>query len=84
VGVSPVRDAHRRVVIGGFADVIVQGHLRLAAAGLARPRPFGQISVGLVGAINELLIDWLLKDPRPVAASVVPVLEEIITAVYAG
>jgi AcrR family transcriptional regulator len=81
-GVSPALDAHRREVIRGFAAVIDGGRARLAAAGLVRDRPFGQVSVGLVGAINELLVEWLLADPRPAPETVLPPLVDILAAVF--
>jgi AcrR family transcriptional regulator len=81
-GVSPALDAHRREVIRGFAAVIEAGHSRLATAGQVRDRPFGQVSVGVVGAINELLVEWLLADPRPAPETVLPPLVDILTAVF--
>lgn len=62
VGVSPGLEAHRRAVLHLFAAV-VEG--QAARIGLVEPlgdRPFGLLSLALVGGVNELLIEWL-SDP---------------------
>jgi AcrR family transcriptional regulator len=82
VGVSSALDAVRREGIRRFAGVIAESHARLVAGGVIPPREFGAIAIGLVGAINELLTDWLLKDPRPDAGTVMPPLVQILTAVF--
>jgi AcrR family transcriptional regulator len=82
VGVSPTLDAIRRESIRRFAAVIAEAHQRLAVAGVVPQRAFGPLAIGLVGAINELLTDWLLKDPRPDVDTVLPPMTEILTAVF--
>jgi AcrR family transcriptional regulator len=82
VGVSPALDEVRREGIRRFADAIAESHTRLVAGGVLPPRDFGAIAIGLVGAINELLTDWLLKDPRSDASTVLPPLVQILTAVF--
>jgi AcrR family transcriptional regulator len=82
VGVSPELDAMRRVAVRRFSAVLAEAHARLVVAGAVSPRAFGAVSIGLVGAVNELLTDWLLKDPRPPASSVLPPLTLILTAVF--
>ena len=82
VGVSAAQDLQRREAVQAFAAALSAGHDRLATAGAVRAREFGPLAMGLVGAISELLTDWLLKDPRPDVQTVLPPLQEILTAVY--
>ncbi len=82
VGVSPALDAIRREQIRRLAAIITEAHLRLVAAEVVPAREFGPLAIGLVGAINELLTDWLLKEPRPAVTTVLPPLTQILTAVF--
>jgi AcrR family transcriptional regulator len=82
VGVSSALDQVRREGIRHFGGVIAASHARLVAGGIIPAREFGAIAIGLIGAINELLTDWLLKDPRPDASTVMPPLVQILTAVF--
>lgn len=59
VGVSPALEARRYRVIHDFADVIVAAGA--AHAGLEETtHEFHLVAVGLVGAVNQLLVDWVL------------------------
>ncbi|GAA2057576.1 TetR/AcrR family transcriptional regulator [Williamsia deligens] len=61
VGVSPALDARRRRVIGDFADIIVTAGM--AHAGLDETTDEFRLSaIGLVGAVNQLLVDWVLGE----------------------
>jgi AcrR family transcriptional regulator len=82
VGVSPALDEVRREGIRRFAGVITESHTRLVLGGVIPPREFGALAIGLVGAIKELLTDWLLRDPRPDAGTLLPPLVQILTAVF--
>ena len=82
VGVSGPLDALRRQWVRRFSEVICQSHTRLVTGAGLPPRDVAAVAVGLVGAINELLTDWLLTDPRPEASSVLPPLSLILTAVF--
>jgi AcrR family transcriptional regulator len=67
VGLSPGLEKHRRQAIQAFADVIVEQvgvGLSASAAG-ALPEEFGMLALATVGGVNELLVDWLLRDDAP-------------------
>jgi AcrR family transcriptional regulator len=83
VGVSPAMDTIRLEAVRRFAAVLGDAHGRLVAVGVVPAREFEALAIGLVGAINELLTDWLLKDPRPAATSVLPALAPLLVAVFA-
>jgi AcrR family transcriptional regulator len=82
VGVSPVLDALRRAAVRRHAAALAEAHARLATAGVVPDSDFDTLAVGLVGAIHELLADWLAKTPRPEVATVLPALAELLGAVY--
>lgn len=61
VGVDAQVDAHRRAAIDRFAQLL-QGELEAtAAAGVIEPRDFSLTVIGLVGAINELVMTWTTR-----------------------
>lgn len=63
VGVSPAMEARRREVMRAFADVVAGSLHRLMDAGhLPRRRP-GVFPMALVGATQEVLVDWVATDP---------------------
>ncbi len=65
VGISSELERHRREVMRAFARVTASETARLHDLGLAR-RPMSELlAMGLVGATNELLIDWLAASKRP-------------------
>lgn len=59
VGVSRELEQRRREVIGSFADVIAGAADQLAENGVLPPANHRLAGVALVGATNELLIEWL-------------------------
>ncbi len=71
IGIGPAMDAHRRAVIDSFAAIITAQHAEFVTAGYVRPRDFRTMAVGLVGAFNEVLIDWVQTDPRPPTGPIV-------------
>lgn len=67
VGVSPAVEARRRAAHRMFAAYIASQAREFAAAGSLPEDDYELISIGMVGAINEVLIDWVLReDPTPV------------------
>jgi AcrR family transcriptional regulator len=65
VGISSELERHRREVMRRFAGVTATETARLHELGLAR-RPVSELlAMGLIGATNELLIDWLIASRRP-------------------
>lgn len=84
VGVNPAMEAHRRGVRHRMADLFAQEYRRSVRAGTAVDRPFDKQALALVGAANELVIDWVLSDrsrtreelSEDMAGVFVPVLRE--------
>lgn len=64
VGVSPAMEEHRRAARHTVADLIDTAYRRGVEAGHLVDRPFGKQALALVGAANELVIDWVLGDRR--------------------
>ncbi|MBT0567191.1 TetR/AcrR family transcriptional regulator [Williamsia sp. CHRR-6] len=59
IGVSPELEARRYRVIHGFADLIVAAATARPGVTL-EPEMAHHAAVGLVGAVNQLLVDWEL------------------------
>lgn len=59
VGVSPEMESHRREAIGRFTALIAQAAEHLAARGALPQQHYHLAAVALVGATNELLVEWL-------------------------
>ena len=75
---------HRRGAVALLAEQIEQQYSLLVADGQLVDRPFRQVAVALVGAVDELLVSWLLTEPRPRPADLLPVAEEVLLAVFDG
>lgn len=84
VGVSTWLEAHRHAVIASFGRRTDEQYRLLVADGQVVDRPFAQVATALVGATNELLIGWLLSEPRPPAQELLPAAEEVFVSVFAG
>ena len=82
IGVGRFLDRHRRAIIGGFAAQTEEQYRLLVEAGVLVDRPFRQLAVALVGAFDEVVVDWLQTRPRPPAQELLPVLEEVFLAVF--
>lgn len=82
VGVSTWLEAHRHAVIASFGRRTDEQYRLLVADGQLVDAPFERVATALIGAINELLIGWLLSEPRPPADELLPVAEEIFLAVF--
>lgn len=64
VGASRAIDARRREVRRAFAAMIAHGAERAATAGEIPRRDFTIVATALVGAIYEVLVEWLLAEER--------------------
>ena len=84
VGVSPSMERHRRSVMALFADATERQYRLLVADGQLVDRPFHEISMALLGAFDELLVQWLLSEPRRPAQELLPIAEEVFLAVFRG
>ncbi len=62
VGVSPAMEERRRRARHTIADLIDTAYARGAARGHLVDRPFRKQALALVGAANELVVDWVLGD----------------------
>ena len=83
-GVSPWLEQHRRTVVTMFAEATEEQYRLLVADGQLVDRPFGQVATALVGAFDELLVAWLLAEPRTPPADLLPVAAEVFQAVFEG
>ena len=84
VGVSPWLEQHRRRVIAMFADGTARQYRLLVEDGQMADRPFGQVAIALIGAFDELLVHWLLTEPRTPPQELLPVATEVFLAVFQG
>lgn len=84
VGVSPWLEQHRRRVIASFAEGTVAQYRLLVEDGQLVDRPFDQVAVALIGAFDELLVQWLLTEPRTPPQDLLPVASEVFLAVFRG
>lgn len=71
VGVSPAMEAKRRAAHHGFATYIAAQARAFAEAGSLPPDDYELISIGMVGAINEVLVDWVQRDDRAAVEHVI-------------
>lgn len=65
VGVSRALEEHRLAVIEGYAGLIAADLDHLAERGLIPLRDFSITALALVGAVNELMVNWLHRTSRP-------------------
>lgn len=84
VGVSAALEQHRRAQIHAFAGAIVATHDELVDTGAPAIEGIGLLAVGLVGAINELLVEWLLREPRGDPSDVLAAMTRIVAATLAA
>ena len=82
VGVSPWLEQHRRRVIAMFAAGTVAQYRLLVDDGQLVDRPFEQVATALIGAFDELLVQWLLTEPRTPPHDLLPVAAEVFLAVF--
>jgi hypothetical protein len=84
VGVSEALERHRRSVLRAFADLVADEARRLGTGRVPQgldPRPY---ALGLVGGVNELIVDWLQSDDRLPLDALVEVMVDSFVAVSAG
>lgn len=62
IGISPDMERRRRVAIRQFAELIAQAATGLAEAGVLPRADFRFAAVALVGATNELIVEWLVGE----------------------
>lgn len=84
IGVSPWLEQHRRRVLAMFAEATEEQYRLLVADGQCVDRPFRQVATALIGAFDELLVSWLLTEPRTPPADLLPVAYEVFLAVFEG
>ncbi|MFD6099070.1 TetR/AcrR family transcriptional regulator [Nocardiopsis flavescens] len=68
VGVSPAMEERRRAARHTIAGLIDAAYARGVESGHLVDRPFGKQALALVGAANELVVDWVLGDRSQDAA----------------
>jgi AcrR family transcriptional regulator len=67
VGVSPALEARRRAAHLRYAEALADFFLDYLPEGTDPGRDFELIALGMVGAINEIIIDWMERDePRSI------------------
>jgi AcrR family transcriptional regulator len=86
-GLSPAMEALRRATYRSFADYL--HHVFAASRGLRDLEPpagmvAGRITLGLVGAIVELMVDWLVDDEQDDMEQFLDDLESYCRVVLAG
>ena len=84
IGVSPAVERHRRSMIHAFAALIEAEARRLMDPALLRRRDIRLISLGLVGATTELMVDWVIGEPRTPVDHIVDELVHLYCAVLSG
>ncbi len=84
VGVSAWLEQHRRRVLARFAEGTARQYRLLVEDGQMVDRPFGQVATALVGAFDELLVHWLLTEPRTPPQDLLPAAAEVFLAVFRG
>ncbi len=62
VGVSDSMERMRRKLVHAFARLIADYANSLVAAGFIPARDYSMSAVAIVGAINELFVEWLVTD----------------------
>jgi AcrR family transcriptional regulator len=75
----------RRAAVHGFADLIagiVAGRADVAQPAGRADLDVRRVAVGLVGAVQELLIDWVHATPGPTSAEVLATAEYLFLAAF--
>jgi AcrR family transcriptional regulator len=62
VGVSPAIEARRRRVHLGYAHALTAYFQDFVDEQVAPARDFELVALGMVGAINEIIVDWIERD----------------------
>lgn len=84
IGVSQEMFERRRAAVSEFAALLNSFAEQLAASGELPKRDYSVICVGMVGAIREIVTDWLTSEPRPPVEEVHAQLSALFTCLLAG
>ncbi len=84
VGVSEDMARRRRAVIHEFAEVVEAYANQLAKAGVLPKRNYHLPGVAMIGAVNELMSEWLTVDHPPSVAELTDELLQLFDAVIGG
>ena len=84
VGVSEEMARRRRAVIHEFAQVVENYANFLAQSGVLPPRNYHLPGVAMIGAVNELMSEWLTVDNPPSVAELTDELLQLFDAVIGG
>ena len=80
IGVSPALERHRRSMIHAFASIIETEARRLMDPGALARRDVRLVSLGLVGATTELMVEWVIGAQRTPVNGIVDELVHIYCA----
>jgi len=84
VGVSEDMARRRRAVIHEFAQVVEGYANQLAKSGVLPVRNYHLPGVAMIGAVNELMSEWLTVDHPPSVAELTDELLQLFDAVIGG
>lgn len=84
VGVSEDMARRRRAVIHEFAQVVEGYANQLAKSGVLPVRNYHLPGVAMIGAVNELMSEWLIVDHPPTVAELTDELLQLFDAVIGG
>ena len=84
IGISPALERHRRSMIHAFAAIIEAEARRLLDVDGLATRDVRLVSLGLVGATTELLVDWVLSGNRMSVTHVVDQLVHIFVSSFSA
>lgn len=80
VGVSPALESHRRAVLYLYQDVIAAELDAYVDRGLIARRDWRDAALLVVGGVNELMVDHILRDPTP---DVDRIVDESVRSLFA-
>lgn len=84
VGVSPHMERRRRLAINDFVDVISNAAQHLAEQGVLPKRHYRLAAIALVGATNEMLVEWLSGDTGLTAEQMERAIIDLFSTLIAG
>lgn len=84
IGVSQEMFERRRSAVNEFAALLNGFAEQLVATGELPKRDYSMICIGMVGAIREIITEWLISEPRPPVEDVQAQLSGLFTCLLAG
>lgn len=84
IGVSPEMFERRRAAVNEFASLLNAFTQQLASAGELPQRDYTLICIGMVGAIREIVTEWLITEPRAPVEEVHAHLAGLFACLLAG